>query len=477
MLKRPRLLILTSELLIVLGNFFLVYFILRHFKGLYHLNLIGSEEVVKGLTGLKRYADVFWTLVPVWVFLLWWRDGHQSLRIQSYGASAQNLAVTGIIFLLIFSSVSFLLKFSYLSRMFILVYVLTSTLLLILNRLIILHCMKEAKKRGEDVRHILLAGTGRRAQEFISDIAKHTEWGYKLVGLLDRDPGMKGQMVAGYPVLGVLEDLPSILESEVIDEIVFVAPRNWMEDVRKCILYCEAVGIPATISTDLFDLEIALGAPKKLEGKTYLTVETRVPKGWELFIKRIFDILGSAAILILTSPVLLIVAGAIKLNSPGPVFFRQIRCSRNGRRFNLYKFRSMVIDAEAKLAALKSKNEMSGPVFKITHDPRITAVGKFIRKTSLDEFPQFWNVLKGDMSLVGPRPALPSEVIQYEPWQRRRLSLKPGITCIWQTTRRDGENFEEWMDMDLRYIDNWSLWLDSKILFLTGRAVFAGSGK
>lgn len=475
--QQPRILIFVSDLLLVLGNFFLVYFVLRHFKLLYHFNLVPWEEVVKGPGALKLYWNVFWTVVPVWSVLLWVRGGDQNLHVQSYGGAARHLLMNGFLFLFFFTSVSFLLKFHFLSRQFIFLYTFSSTAWLILNRLVILKWSREARRRGEDVRHILLAGTGRRAQEFISDIAKHAEWGYELVGLIDRDPQVKGERVAGYPILGTLEDLPAILENEVIDEMVFVTPRTWLEDVRKCVLYCEAVGVPATISTDLFDLEIASGAPKKLEGKTYLTVETRTPSGGKLFLKRVFDIVISSSILILSSPVLLAVACAVRLTSPGPVFFRQIRCGRNGRRFVLYKFRSMVIDAEAKLSELKARNEMTGPVFKITNDPRITPVGKFLRKTSLDEFSQFWNVLKGDMSLVGPRPPLPSEVAQYEPWQRRRLSMQPGITCIWQASHRHGVDFEEWMEMDLRYIDNWSLWLDFKILFLTGRAVFAGSGK
>lgn len=478
MIKRARVLIFGLELVIVMANFFIVYFVMQHFKLFYHFNLIAFEEVIKGPQSLKLYLNVFFAIAPIWASLLWWRGGYQNLRVQSYAGAVRHLLINGFLFLFLFASASFLLKFSFLSRMFIFLYTFSSTALLVLNRLMIVKWLKEARRRGDDVRHILLAGTGRRAQEFISDIAKHTEWGYKLVGLIDRDPKINGQTVAGYPVLGMLEDLPALLEREVVDEMIFVTPRTWLEDVRKCILYCEAVGVPATISTDFFDLEIASsGAPKTLEGKTYLTVETRMPKGGELFLKRTFDNFVSGIVLLLSSPVLLAVACLVKATSPGPVFFRQIRCGRNGRRFVLYKFRSMVIDAEAKLSELKARNEMTGPVFKITNDPRITPVGRFLRKTSLDEFPQFWNVLKGDMSLVGPRPPLPSEVAEYEPWQRRRLSMQPGITCIWQASHRRGVDFEEWMGMDLRYIDNWSLWLDMKILFLTGQAVFVGSGK
>lgn len=475
--RQPRVLIFASEFAIVLANFFLAYYLLKHFDGFYRLNLIAFKEVVQPPVEWMFYGNVFWAVASIWAALLWWRGGHENLNVQSYGGAVRHLLINGALFLFFFASVSFLLKFTFLSRTFIFLYTFSSTAWLVLNRMILLKWFKETRRRGGDVRHILLAGTGRRAQEFISDIAKHAEWGYRLIGLLDRDPSLVGETIAGYPVLGVLEDLPALLEKEVVDEMVFITPRNWLEDIRKCILYCEAVGVPATISTDLFDLEIASAVPKKLEGKTYVTVETRVPKGANLFVKRAFDIFFSTLILAFSAPILLAVACAIKLTSEGPIFFRQIRCARNGRRFVLYKFRSMIINAEAKLSELKDRNEMTGPVFKIINDPRITSVGKFLRKTSLDEFPQFWNVLRGDMSLVGPRPPLPSEVVQYEPWQRRRLSMQPGITCIWQACHRHGVNFEEWMEMDLRYIDNWALWLDLKILFLTGRAVFVGSGK
>ncbi len=224
-------------------------------------------------------------------------------------------------------------------------------------------------------------------------------------------------------------------------------------------------------------MEVARRIPRRLDGRNYLTFETRLLRGGELVVKRLFDIVVSSSVLFFLFPLLAATALVVKLTSRGPVFFRQIRCGRNGRKFYLYKFRSMVINAEQKLKELKARNEMTGPVFKLTNDPRVTPVGRFLRKCSLDEFPQFWNVLKGEMSIVGPRPPLPNEVEEYEPWQRRRLSMPPGITCIWQVSGRNSIGFEEWMEMDLRYIDNWSLWLDFKLLFLTFRAVFARTGK
>jgi exopolysaccharide biosynthesis polyprenyl glycosylphosphotransferase len=215
-----------------------------------------------------------------------------------------------------------------------------------------------------------------------------------------------------------------------------------------------------------------------LEGfDTPLLSLRRTPSGEvRLAIKRLTDIVGALVGITLSGPIMIALALAIKIESRGPVMFRQTRAGRNGRKFTMLKFRSMVVDAERKKAELMHLNEMSGPVFKIRKDPRITRVGAFIRKTSLDELPQFFNILFGDMSLVGPRPPLPSEVDQYKPWQRRRLSVKPGLTGLWQVSGRNNIDFEEWMRLDLRYIDDWSLWLDAKILMKTLPAVIFKTG-
>ena len=198
----------------------------------------------------------------------------------------------------------------------------------------------------------------------------------------------------------------------------------------------------------------------------------------ELLVKSFIDYVGAIFLILLLSPVLLIVALLVKLSSPGPVIYSQERAGLNGRRFMVYKFRTMVADAEELRATLEDQNEMDGPVFKIKNDPRITRIGHFLRRTSLDELPQLFNILKGDMSLVGPRPPIPSEVEQYLPCQRRRLSMKPGLTCIWQvSSRRNDIPFEKWMKMDLKYIDNWCLLLDLKLLLRTLSTVILGSGR
>lgn len=473
-----RVLFYIFELLVVSAVFFADYYFLSEVRHFYTWDLIRSRVVLEAPRALSLYYKAFWTALAVWAIALRIRSPYGQFRVQTSFMIIRHVILEGILFICLYASLAFLFKFDFLSRLFILFYAATSVIALIVDRMLGLSLARYLRKKGLNAKNVLIVGTGPRAQQFISRIAKHREWGYRIVGLVDPDPMLTGEDVAMHRVVGSLEDIPHILEQNVVDEVFFLVPRKWLDQIQKCLLYCEAVGVPGTVSTDLFDAEIAQKRiAKNLDGMSFLTFETPLVKGGELLIKRICDILFSGTILILISPLLLAVAIAVKVTSRGPVLFKQIRSGLNGRKFNILKFRSMVTDAEKQLSALKSLNEMSGPVFKITNDPRITTVGRFLRKTSLDEFPQFFNVLLGDMSVVGPRPPLPNEVEEYEPWQRRRLSMKPGITCIWQVSGRNNISFEKWMELDLKYIDNWSLGLDLQLLAMTLKAVTDRSGK
>jgi exopolysaccharide biosynthesis polyprenyl glycosylphosphotransferase len=237
------------------------------------------------------------------------------------------------------------------------------------------------------------------------------------------------------------------------------------------------IGVSASVAVDLFNLKWSMGRETSLVGIPMLTFDMTPTNAVALFVKRACDVIISTFALVMISPLYLIVAILIKTTSQGGVYFTQERCGLHGRKFKLYKFRTMEQNAEQKLKDLLVYNEMQGPVFKMENDPRITKIGKFLRKYSLDELPQLWNVFHGDMSLVGPRPPLPSEVKKYDPWHQRRLSIRPGITCIWQASGRNRiSDFDQWVAMDLEYIDNWSLLLDFKILFKTIPAVFSGVG-
>ncbi len=278
-------------------------------------------------------------------------------------------------------------------------------------------------------------------------------------------------------VLGGWDHLEKILREKPVSE-VYVAGNVRKHDcqMQSCIKVCEKLGVPFALPASGFRLERARPMDSHGVGDGYLHYLAVDGKPHLMAIKRLFDIAASALALWLLLPLLLIVALVVKLTSRGPVFFKQVRVGLHGRSFHMLKFRSMAIDAEARKAALMARNEQSGPVFKMKNDPRITFVGRFIRRYSIDELPQLINVLRGDMSVVGPRPPVPSEVARYEAWQLRRLSVRPGLTCIWQVSGRSQISFEQWMYLDLQYIDHWSLAQDFSLIFKTVPVVITGRG-
>jgi exopolysaccharide biosynthesis polyprenyl glycosylphosphotransferase len=326
-------------------------------------------------------------------------------------------------------------------------------------------------------RRVIIVGTGKRTKKFIKLIESNPDWSIKIIGLLDLDSSKKGEMIYDHEVIGTLDDVPDIINTNVVDEIIFIVPRTWLNKIEDALLYCEAAGLKVNIAVNLFDLKFSKAKQTDLQGFPLLVFERTPEKLGLIFLKRLFDFVASGVALALLVPVFAAIAILIKLTSKGPVLFHQLRCGLYGRKFKFYKFRTMIIDAESKLKDLIKYNEMDGPVFKMTNDPRVTKIGKWLRKFSIDELPQLWNVFKGDMSLVGPRPPLPKEVENYDNWQRRKLSMRPGITCLWQAGgRNEIVDFKEWMRLDLEYIDNWSFWLDFKILFRTIPTVIFARG-
>ena len=285
-------------------------------------------------------------------------------------------------------------------------------------------------------RRIIIVGTGKRSRTFIELIKNNPGWNIKIIGLLDMDIAKKGEKINGQEVIGTLDDIPHLIQNNVIDEIVFIVPRSWLNKIEDIMLFCENAGLKVHLAVNLFDLKFSRAKQTDLHGFPLLAFESTPEKLGHLFFKRIFDFIMSGIALVILAPVFMIIAVIIKMTSEGPVFYKQLRCGLYGRKFNFYKFRTMIKDAESKLKDLLIYNEMNGPVFKMTNDPRVTGIGKWLRKFSLDELPQLWNVLKGDMSLVGPRPPLPHEVENYDNWQRRRLSMRPGITCLMADQRQ-----------------------------------------
>jgi exopolysaccharide biosynthesis polyprenyl glycosylphosphotransferase len=348
-----------------------------------------------------------------------------------------------------------------------------------LGRAVLRRFLTGLRLRGRNLRNILILGTNSRAMDFARRIEEKPEWGYQNLGFIDNYwHGMAEFAVEGYELVCDFDGLPDFLRNNVVDEVAIYLPlRSCYEYAARVAAMCEQHGIIVRFDPDIFGLRNAMPRAEAFGGDHHIEVNAGAQYGGPQMVKRALDFLVALILLTLLSPLLAVVALLIKLTSDGPVFFLQERIGFNKRRFLIYKFRTMIPGAEAMVHQLEGLNEMSGPVFKIKYDPRITPLGQFLRRTSIDELPQLWNVLKGDMSLVGPRP-LPVRDYQgfNEDWQRRRFSTRPGITCLWQISGRNSINFDQWMKLDLQYLDEWSLWLDLKILARTIPAVLKGTG-
>jgi len=350
---------------------------------------------------------------------------------------------------------------------------------MLVGRAVLRRFLTGLRLRGRNLRNILILGTNPRAMDFARRIEEKPEWGYRTLGFVDNYwHGMPEFAIEGYELICDFEALPEFLRNNVVDEVAIYLPlRSCYEYAAQVASMCEQHGIIVRFDPDIFGLQNAMPRAEAFGGDHHIQVNTGAQYGWPQMVKRALDFLVALILLALFSPLLAVVAILTKLTSDGPVFFLQERIGFNKRRFLIYKFRTMIPGAESMVNQLEGLNEMSGPVFKIKNDPRITPLGQFLRRTSIDELPQLWNVLKGDMSLVGPRP-LPVRDYQgfNEDWQRRRFSTRPGITCLWQISGRNSISFDQWMKLDLQYLDEWSLWLDFKILARTIPAVLKGTG-
>ena len=364
-----------------------------------------------------------------------------------------------------------------LSRSFLLLFGVYSWAFLLLFRLTAGRLVGVIRREFGAPHFVMVAGVDERARQIGGLLERSARYGVRLSGFLVLDPGptpTEIHLQQTYPVRP-LADLPGLLRREVIDEVIFVVGSQNLADLEEIFLLCDEEGVQTRVAVDFFPHVNSDVYLERLGFIPLLTFSATPHDEIQLLMKRAIDVVLSAAALILLSPCMVMVAALVKLTSRGPVVFRQVRCGLNGRRFTFYKFRSMVENAEALKPALAHLNQRT-TAFKIRNDPRLTLVGGLLRKFSVDEWPQLWNVLKGDMSLVGPRPAVPDEVAAYQRWQRRRLRMRPGLTCLWTLAGRDAVDFETWMKLDMQYIDNWSLALDWKILLLTIPRVLVGKG-
>jgi len=380
------------------------------------------------------------------------------------------LIAMGVIFALIF-----LFRMHYLSRGVLGLFALFAFVFLLLERAAIRRLSVAALLSHSQI--ALVIGCGSRGQRLVKTIQERPELKIHVIGYVDRDKSKVGETFLNVPVLGCIDEISQILARNVIDEVIVAVPRSLIKDFAEIACACEEQGVNFRFMADMFDLEVARMGLVHLGEIPLLTFEPVAHDEVSLFLKRTIDVVAVLLSLPLIAPVFLVVATLIKLDSPGPAFFVQERIGFRKRSFKMYKFRSMYTDTKLSEDELESMNEADGPIFKIANDPRVTRIGRFIRRTSLDELPQLINVLKGDMSLVGPRPMSLRDVDRFDrSIQRKRFSVRPGMTCLWQVSGRSDLNFDQWLALDLEYISRWSLGLDFKILLQTIPAVLAARG-
>ena len=426
------------------------------------------------LTSSTRVILLGWSLT-VWVALgFWWelydRIDAANAPVLLRDAFRQCLLGAASIIL-----IEYVLRLD-LSRSFVGLFALWSWFLLSLFRLNAGRALRAVLREFGSAHYVMVVGVGDAGRKLGRQIEDAHEYGVRLSGFLS-DNGENGgevELARRYPVRP-LAKLPDLLREHVIDEIIFAVDSRRLAELEEIFLLCDEEGVKTRVAVDFFPHVNSQVYLERLGSSPLLTFSATPHDEIRLLVKRISDLLLAGAAAVLLFPVMLLIALLIRLTSPGPAIFRQVRCGLNGRRFVFYKFRSMCLNAEAMRAEVEHLSERK-LAMKIPNDPRLTGVGRWLRKFSIDEWPQLWNVLKGDMSLVGPRPALPDEVEQYKRWQRRRLRMRPGLTCLWAVSGRDSVDFETWMKLDMQYIDQWSLALDWKIMLRTIPHVLSGKG-
>jgi exopolysaccharide biosynthesis polyprenyl glycosylphosphotransferase len=433
-----------ADLFLTAASFFLAYALRSSFR-------------IEGFTVMPIgvYVWVLWLMLPLWSVLLAF-FGVYSRRSLTFPQQVLQVSKAVGLAWVILAALLFLLDEDGATSRLVALFALLINYCALVSYRWVLFRVRHRHRAG--ARHVAVIGDGPSAADFARAIRTHSEWGLRAVGV--------------FP----LDSAQTVLEQGGVDEMIFVVERARLESCESLFLSCEELGVTATVVLNLFPHSIARMELQELDGFPLLRF-TRTPTDESLLlVRRVMDLVLASLLLFATLPVMTLAGVLIRATSAGPIVFRQVRLGLHGRPFSVYKFRSMNHGAEQQRSELDTINEMDGPVFKSSQDPRITPVGRWLRRFSIDELPQLYNVVRGEMSLVGPRPPLADEVARYERWQRRRLSMKPGITCLWQISGRNHVGFDEWMRLDLSYIDNWSLLLDLKILLKTVPAVLLGRG-
>ena len=451
---------------------FLVAYVLRS----YLVQFQFFSERFPQIYPFSHYLPLMVAFLVVWAVVgslsSFYRDLELTNPIQLILKIVSHLA---IVLLFLYAGL-YLLRRTDVSRTYVMLIGVVDFVLLLLGRAASYWGVALMRERLSRYHYLLIVGCGPRAREMATMIEESRGMGLRLVGFVDpRSAADPSTGLGGYEIFS-LEAVGRILQTRVVDEVVFAVDLQELARLEPVMQHCADLGIRTRLQLEFLPPAYSRIYLENFREVQLLSLSSAPESELRLFFKRIFDIVLSFTSLVILSPLLLAIAAMIKITSPGPMLFQQTRCGLGGRRFTLYKFRSMINNAEQMRAELHQLNELDGPVFKISDDPRITIVGRWLRRFSLDELPQLWNIFSGEMSFVGPRPAVPEEVEQYEDWQRRRLRMRPGLTCIWVLEGRSHVDFNRWMQLDLKYIDTWSLWLDTKIFLRTIPIVLSGRG-
>ena len=410
-----------------------------------------------------------------WVAVLWASGLYRLSARWRVWTEVRDLFRAALLVLAITLSALFLLKQTDVSRLFLALLFVAQPSVTLAGRLALRAVFESNRRRGRDARYMLVAGTGLLAQDFADRVERNAGLGMQIIGHLSA-PGEEEHTVTR-PILGTVDDIERVLHANVVDEVAVCLPPTAARYLEPITGLAAGEGKTVRIAVDPIEEVLPGAVQEEFDGFIVRSLVNDGQREAGMIVKRVLDIVGAATLLVLTAPIMLGAAFAIRFTDGSPVLFRQTRIGLHGRPFTMLKFRSMVTDAEQRLEEVAHLNERNGVAFKATNDPRMTRVGRWLRKSSVDELPQLWNVLMGTMSLVGPRPPLPHEVEAYDVWHRRRLSMKPGITGLWQVEARHEPDFDRWVEHDLVYIDGWSIWLDLKILAKTLPALIAHGGR
>lgn len=460
---------LFTDILLINVAFFIAYW-LR-----YDLQLFRAVDPANNVP-YRVYLPMVGLLTLVWV-LASRREGAYDVRRgrplfeDLYGLV--NATTTAIMLLVV---LVFFYRRLFYSRIIFIYAGLLIILLIGIARVVRWMILARLRQAGQGVDRVLLIGAGEVGRTVMRNLIAQPELGYRIVGFLDDDPVKSATDIGPIKALGPVDNLPQVAKENQIDQVIITLPWQYHRKIIRLVNETEQVGIRARVVPDLFQLSLGGVDVEAINGIPLISIKQSALTGFNYTLKRAVDLIISGLAIILLAPVWLLVALAIRLDSPGPILFRQERIGRHGKPFILYKFRSMYQDAEARLEELRARNEAGGPLFKMRDDPRRTRVGRIIRKTSLDELPQLINVLRGEMSLVGPRPGLASEVAQYQDWHRKRLEVLPGITGLWQVSGRSNLTFDEMVMLDIYYAENWSLSMDLRIMLRTVPQILFGEG-